>query len=424
MKKRNRSLDTFLKQQFNLDEDYIHLSLCLIASHPNCVQDMIDYYQYQLNRNPALFYRNKDLLNEKVLQAAADYLLSHPDNIALTNNTTEGLALVYMGFKLDAGDEILTSIHDHYASDKILFFKAKHSGAIVKKIELYRNPAEVTEQEIIKNLKKNINAKTRLLALTWVHSCTGVKLPMKKIQNLIATINTFRIKHERIILSIDAVHGLGVEDFNNVTDIGCDFLISGCHKWLHGPRGTGLVWGTEEAWMRLIPISASFDLPAFLPWRKKEYENTFCPPARSCNPGGFPNFEYRWALTEAFNFNNSIGKTIINQKILLLADICKEGLKKIQGIRLYTPLEKKISSGLVCFDVIGCNPTTIVDAMLEKKIMIGQTPYRNSCLRIAPSIINKKEDIYRTLEALINIVEILTTGMKDEKHIMYNGYIK
>jgi selenocysteine lyase/cysteine desulfurase len=413
-----------VKQQFNLSDDYIHLSLCLLSSHPNCVQRTIDHYQYQLNRNPALFYRDKDALNEKVLQAAADYLASHPDNIALTNSTTEGLSLVYIGFKLDPGDEILTSVHDHYASDKILFFKAKHSQTIVKKIELYKNPSEVTEQEIIENIKKNINDKTRLLALTWVHSCTGVKLPLIKIRQLIDAINVFRIKQERIILSVDAVHGLGVEDFNSVTDLACDFLISGCHKWLHGPRGTGLVWGNEEAWLRLIPISASFDLPAFLPWRKKEYENTFCPPARSCNPGGFPNFEYRWALREAFRFNNSLGKTLIKQKIYALADICKQGLKRMPGIKLHTPLDKNLSSGLVCFDVIGSDPAQIVDAMLEEKIMIGQTPYRNSCLRIAPSIVNEEQDIFIALKTLKNIMENLTTGISDEDYIMHKRYLE
>lgn len=417
-------MDTLIKQQFNLNEDYIHLSLCLIASHPKCVQDKINYYQNQLNQNPALFYRSKDLLNEDVLRAAANYLVTHADNIALTNSTTEGLSLVYMGFKLEPGEEILTSTHDHYASDKILFFKAKQSHAIVKKIELYKHPSAVTEQEIIENIKKNITIKTRLLALTWVHSCTGVKLPVNKIQKLITRINSSRIQQEKIILSIDAVHGLGVENFNEISDIGCDFLISGCHKWLYGPRGTGLVWGTEEAWMRLLPISASFDLPAFLPWRKKEYENKLCPPARSCNPGGFPNFESRWALAEAFRFNNRIGKKVICQRIQELARLCKNELKKISNVKLYTPLKKEFSSGLVCFDIIGGDPTQIVDAMLEKKIMIGQTPYRNSCLRIAPSIISTKEDVYSAIEALKNIMEPLIRIKDEKKYIVYNGYVK
>ncbi len=89
-------MDSFsIKQQFSLDADYVHLALCMLASHPRCVQAAINDYQRQLNQNPALYYRNKDKLNEKVLRTAAAYLGCHPDNVALTNSTTEGLSLVY-----------------------------------------------------------------------------------------------------------------------------------------------------------------------------------------------------------------------------------------------------------------------------------------------------------------------------------------
>ena len=94
------------------------------------------------------------------------------------------------------------------------------------------------------------------------------------------------------------------------------------------------------------------------------------------------------------------------------------------GIKLYTPFDKNFSSGLVCFDVIGCDPAKIVDAMLEEKIMIGQTPYRNSCLRIAPSIVNEAEDIFTALKTLKNIMENLTTGINHEEYIMHNGYLE
>ncbi len=163
------------------------------------------------------------------------------------------------------GTKVLTSIHDHYASDRILFFKAKHSQVTIKKIKLYESPAEATEQEIVKNIKENISSQTRLLALTWVHSCTGVKLPLTKIRLLLDRINNSRLEQEKIIFSIDAVHGFGVENFTKVAELGCDFFVTGCQKWLHRPRGTGLVWGNEQAWSRLLFISASFDLPAFLP---------------------------------------------------------------------------------------------------------------------------------------------------------------
>ena len=56
--------------------------------------------------------------------------------------------------------------------------------------------------------------------------------------------------------------------------------------------------------------------------------------------------------------------------------------------------------------------------------MIGQTPYRNSCLRIAPSIVNEEQDIFIALKTLKNIMENLTTGISDEDYIMHKRYLE
>ena len=50
----------------------------------------------------------------------------------------------------------------------------------------------------------------------------------------------------RILLCVDGVHGFGVEDVT-MADLGCDFFVAGCHKWMFGPRGTGVVWGKRRA---------------------------------------------------------------------------------------------------------------------------------------------------------------------------------
>ena len=31
-------------------------------------------------------------------------------------------------------------------------------------------------------------------------------------------------------------------------------FVAGCHKWLWGPRGTGLVWAKPAAWERMSPV--------------------------------------------------------------------------------------------------------------------------------------------------------------------------
>ena len=80
-----------------------------------------------------------------------------------------------------------------------------------------------------------------VLALTWVHSDTGLKLPVRQIADALVPINAVRPLAARALLCVDGAHGLGVEDAT-VADLGCDFLVAGTHKWLFGPRGTGLVW--------------------------------------------------------------------------------------------------------------------------------------------------------------------------------------
>ena len=43
-----------------------------------------------------------------------------------------------------------------------------------------------------------------------------------------------------------------------MSDLGCDFFVAGCHKWLFGPRGTGIAWGKMAAWAGTRPVIPPF----------------------------------------------------------------------------------------------------------------------------------------------------------------------
>ena len=58
---------------------------------------------------------------------------------------------------------------------------------------------------------------------------------------MLAEESAGRDEADRILLCVDAVHGCGADAATPV-DLGCDFFVAGCHKWVFGPRGTGLVW--------------------------------------------------------------------------------------------------------------------------------------------------------------------------------------
>jgi isopenicillin-N epimerase len=89
-------------------------------------------------------------------------------------------------------------------------------------------------------------------------SAGRLKLPLqqKQIGQAIAEVNAGRDVDDRVLVSIDGVHGFGVENIN-LEDLGIDFFSAGCHKWLFGLRGTGILWANDRAWAAsrpLIPI--------------------------------------------------------------------------------------------------------------------------------------------------------------------------
>ncbi|MCY5846756.1 aminotransferase class V-fold PLP-dependent enzyme, partial [Salmonella enterica subsp. enterica serovar 1,4,[5],12:i:-] len=76
--------------------------------------------------------------------------------------------------------------------------------------------------------------------MTWVQSGSGVKLPIGEIGRLVEALNRNRDDKDRILYVVDGVHGFGVENLD-FPAMHCDFFIAGTHKWMFGPRGTGLV---------------------------------------------------------------------------------------------------------------------------------------------------------------------------------------
>src|SRR6185295_15285980 len=105
----------------------------------------------------------------------AEYVGGKLDEIALMPNTTTGLGLVYAGLPIRAGDEILSTTHDHYSHFESIRYTTERTRATVRRIPLYDRPAEASKDEIVARVRRNIRSNTRVLGVTWVHSSSGVR---------------------------------------------------------------------------------------------------------------------------------------------------------------------------------------------------------------------------------------------------------
>jgi selenocysteine lyase/cysteine desulfurase len=196
---------------------------------------------------------------------------------------------------------------------------------------------------------------------------------------------------------VDAVHGLGAEE--TVPErLGCDFLVSGCHKWLLGPRGTGLVWATEAAWSQITPTIPSFDGSRIGAWLG--FDTPEPAPGSVNTPGGYHSFEHRWALAEAFSFHAAIGPGRVAARTRELAAALKDGLAGLPGVRLVTPRSADVSAGVVCCEVDGTRPDDAVSRLRAAGVVATSTPYRPSYLRFGPTIANSEEDVEAAVRAV------------------------
>ena len=391
-----------LRAQFPLSPQLIHLAAFFLASHPTPVREAIERHRAGLDADPIGYWQEHEEKQEaRVLRAAADYLNVEPTDIALTDSTTMGLGLLYGGLALSKGQEILTTTHDHYSTETSLRLRAERTGTTVRQISLYRSLKTVSQDEIVDSMRKGITPATRIVAVTWVHSSTGLKLPIHEMALAIQSINRSRDEHDHVIFCVDGVHALGVEDFN-LSELGCDFLIVGTHKWMFGPRGTGLVWGHPKAWPIAHATIPTFNTQAYDLWMKNASSRDL-PPAVHMTPGGFHSFEHRWALDEAFKFHQAIGKAKVTHRIYQLNQQLKQGLTAMSQVTLHTPVSQDLSAGIVCFEVAGMTPRQIVEKLRQRKIVGSVTPYATQYARLAPSLLNSQQEIDITLREIRNL---------------------
>ena len=397
-----------VRSQFDLDPRFAHFASFLIVSHPKPVQEAIEAYRDALDRRPARTLRKglrepdeTEVLPKRVRADMAPYLGADPEEIALTPNTTTGLALIYHGLPLKAGDEVLTTTHDHYSHHESIRLAVERCGATWRKVPLYEYGVDTTAEAMVERLSAAIRPETRVVGVTWVHSSSGMRLPIRDISAAVHTANEGRDDEDRIRLVVDGVHGFGSTD-ETIAEMGCDFLSAGTHKWIFAPRGTGIIWGRKSEWPRMRPTIPSFEgREPRMAWREERAPGPTS--AADVTPGGYLPFEHHWATGVAFRMHETMGKAHVAARIRELNDMCKAGLTEIDGVRLLTPRDASLSAGLIAFEIDGWETPKVVGALRERNIIASASPYKTSYPRLAPSLVNTEDEVERAVREIASL---------------------
>ncbi|GLZ29505.1 class V aminotransferase [Lentzea sp. NBRC 105346] len=373
-----------VRREFRLDPKLVNLGLFYLASNPREVRAEVDRVKRVLDANSHDFPPD---LSSRPRAALASYIGGAPNDIALVSNTTTGLGLVYQGLRLRADQEVLVNDQDHFWHQEAARLACDRVGARLRVGTLFASPATATPAEIASRLRDSLTPATRAVGITWVQSSTGLRMPVREVASVIAEANRDRAPADRCLLIVDGVHGLAAVD-DSPASMGADVFVAGTHKWLFGPRGTGMVW--------VNPAVVS-EIRQVLPGADRTTPTTYL------SPGGFHAFEHTYAVHAAVAFHQRLGRSRVAARITELSTRFKDGLAGLRGITIHTPRDPAMSAGITCFDVDGVPGSRVVEHLAAQRIQITTAAYRIPYARVGTSVLNTPEEVDRAVRAVASV---------------------
>ena len=161
-----------------------------------------------------------------------------PDEVALFENATRAFDMALYAVPLEPGDVILTSTAEYHS----MFVTYLHRARRGVRVEVVAPDA--TGQLDVGALRKRIDARVRLIAMTHMPTNGGLVQPAEAVGEVAREAGVFFL--------LDATQTVGQIPLD-VRRLGCHALAGTSRKYLRGPRGVGFLWVARDWIERLEP---------------------------------------------------------------------------------------------------------------------------------------------------------------------------
>jgi selenocysteine lyase/cysteine desulfurase len=365
-----------VRQEFLLHPGLIHLNTGTMGATPRPVIDAVAGWMYELEGDPASqVFGPLGARMEQVRERAAEFLGARLDEIVLTENTTSGLNAVAQGIGgwLKAGDEILTTNHEHPGGSVCWEYLAKHQGVKILRMPM---PAPVKDEgQILQLVQDHLTPRTRVCSFSHVETITGLRMPLAEIAAITGPRD--------IVLVCDGAQAPGMLKID-VKALRVDCYASSSHKWMLAPKGSGLLYIRKEVQDRIQPMLLCTGYQAYSP------------------ASGTRNVPQVLGHGLTIDFHNAIGRDRVEARCRSLCSRLRQRLGEISGLRLLTPTQEELSGGIVSFALAkGSNQQVSERLYKEHDIVVKVVPRPEyNALRFSTHIYNREEDLDRTADII------------------------
>jgi len=314
-------------------------------------------------------------------QLGSELLKCDPAEIALVRNTTEGINFVAEGFPWRAGDNLVT-LADEFPSNQYPWMNLASRGVNCRRV------ATVDGQVDLATIEQACDARTRLIAVSWVNYAHGWRNDLDALAELTQRRGAY--------LFVDAIQALGVFPLD-VRQTRVDFLAADGHKWLLGPEGAGLSYVRREHLELLRPLG--------LGWNSVRQGNDYSrielnvKDSAARYEGGSYNVVGLLGLRASMELLSRYGTERLSHRLLAITDDACERLQRC-GATIASHRAADRASGIVAFELPGKNSLAVKKALLDHRVALG---CRAGRLRISPHAYTNSDDLEQLIEALKHV---------------------
>jgi selenocysteine lyase/cysteine desulfurase len=310
------------------------------------------------------------------------------EEIALTSTATEGINIVVNGLPLQRGDEVITSTHEHVALNVPLLNKMKTKGIAIRtfKPDLAAGGANLDRIESL------ITQQTRLIFISHNTCTTGQLFPVREIGAM--------AKSRGIWFALDGAQSLAHLPID-IKDIGADFYAASGHKWLLGPKRTGVLYLREDLLEILKPsiVGAYSDEMNDMEKRLLKFH-----PTAQRYEFGTQNDALIYGLGKAVDFVSAIGLEAIWKHNRRLTELFYSGLQGIPEAEILSPAEEEYRSSMITFRLKGRDNSKISSSLTGKRLRVRTVGEANiDGIRVSFHIYNNEREVQKLLEEIGNI---------------------
>jgi L-cysteine/cystine lyase len=380
----NSTLLQQIRQEMPATTEHVYLNTGTFGPMPSCVIKTMEAYLEQDWRKgrlgEAAFTRMGNTY-EDARKSLARLLNASDGETALTDNTGEGLNIIINGFNWRAGDEVITTNHEHFSALAPLYQIRERYGVVIRTADL----GPKGDRPVAQAIAELITSRTRLIVLSHVSWMSGAVLDVGEVA---------AVAHERDIpVLVDGAQSAGAIPID-VKALGVDFYAIPMQKWLCGPDGTGALYVRSESLNRVTCTYVGY----FSAKHEENVEWELADTAQRFELGGRQTAAVAGQAAVLHWMAETIGMDWIYKRIASLNAYACNALQTIPAVSLLTP--EPGASGLVAFLFDGHDDAEVVKQLAQQHNIYIRNLHSTHALRVSTGFYNTREDIDKLVQTL------------------------